>query len=610
MLSRALQRSRILVPAASRGMPRAPAFSSTARPAAAEKISDDFSLEVTSEGVAMLTLDMPGAPVNMLSSSLQKSFDTIIQRLEGDDSIKGCVLRSGKPGVWVAGADINELAACTSAADAEALSKAGQEGLQKIENCKKPIVAAINGSCLGGGLELAMACHYRVASTSSKCQLGLPEVKLGLLPGAGGTQRLQKLVGIQEALKLTTLGSSLKADRAKRSGLVDVVADPNQLDHAAALCALKLADKKLKPSTGKKKNVLGRALEDNPLGRKVLFHKAREAAAKASGGNYPAIPFIIDCIETGANDGMTKGLEVERSNFGKLTQTTESEALIGLFHGTVALKKNPYGKPKNRAKTVGVLGAGLMGAGIAQVSASKGHKVLLKDINPAAVARGTSQIEDSLNQKLKRRRMTIFQRDETLSRVTGLDNDGNWKDHFAKCDLVIEAVLEEMDIKHMVVKQFEEVLPEHAVFASNTSGLRVTDIAAASKRPENVVGMHYFSPVDKMMLLEVIRTDATSDEAAAMAVDAGLKQGKFVIVTKDVAGFYVNRCIGPMMVEVNACLQEGIGLKDMDNGMKKFGFPVGPIQLGDEVGIDVAAHLVPNLEGELGIRVGVSNHIF
>ncbi len=600
LLSRNLSRS--AAPFARRAL-----SSASGQAGEAEQISEDFSLSVRPDGVAMLTLDMPGAPVNMLSSSLQASFDTIIARLEGDPAIKACVLRSGKPGVWVAGADINELAACKSAADAEALSRAGQEGLQKLENCKKPIVAAINGSCLGGGLELAMACQYRVASTSGKCQMGLPEVKLGLLPGAGGTQRLQKLVGIQEALKLTTTGGSLKADRAKRVGLVDVVADPNQLDHAAALCALKLADKTLKPSAGKKKNALGRALEDNPLGRKVLFHKAREAADKAAGGNYPAIPLIIDCIETGANDGMTKGLEVERSNFGKLTQTTESEALMGLFHGTVALKKNPYGKPKSPAKTVGVLGAGLMGAGVAQVSASKGHSVLLKDINPGAVARGLGQIEGNLNQKLKRRRMTVFQRDETLSRVTGLDNDGNWKQHFANCDLVIEAVLEEMDIKHRVVKEFEEVLPAHAVFASNTSGLKVTDIAKASKRPENVVGMHYFSPVDKMMLLEVIRTEQTSDEAAAIAVDAGLKQGKFVIVTKDVSGFYVNRCIGPMMVEVNACLQEGIGLKEMDKGMKKFGFPVGPIQLGDEVGIDVAAHLVPNLEGELGIRVGVSS---
>jgi enoyl-CoA hydratase/long-chain 3-hydroxyacyl-CoA dehydrogenase len=524
----------------------------SAAASSSEKLTENFSIEVTQDGIAMITLDMPGAPVNTLQSSLSAEFPTVLSRIESDSTIKAAVLRSGKPGVWVAGADINELAACNTAADAQKLSADGQAGLATIEACSKPIVAAINGACLGGGLELAMACHYRVASTDSKCKLGLPEVQLGLLPGAGGTQRLQKLIGIQEALKMTTMGRQDKADKAKRTGLVDVVADPNALDHAAHLCALQLADGTLKRSKGKKKNMMGRALEDNPVGRKVLFQQARKAADKASGGNYPAIPLIIDCIEKGAESGMSAGLKLEAENFGKLTQTNESAALIGLFHGTTATKKNPYGKPKSPAKTVGVLGAGLMGAGIGQVSATRGHKVLLKDINASAVARGLKQVEDSLNTRVKRRRMSVFDRDNIVAKITGLDNDGNWKDHFAKCDLVIEAVLEEMHIKHAVVKEFEAVLPKHAVIASNTSGLKVKDIASVSARPENIVGMHYFSPVDKMQLLEVVRTDQTSDEAAAIAVDAGLKQGKFVIVTKDVSGFYVNRCIGKFSVHFSS----------------------------------------------------------
>ena len=252
-----------------------------------EKLTDNFHIEVTQDGIAMITLDMPGAPVNTLQSSLSAEFPTVLSRIESDASIKAAVLRSGKPGVWVAGADINELAACKTAADAQKLSMDGQAGLATIENCSKPIVAAINGACLGGGLELAMACHYRVASTSSKCKLGLPEVQLGLLPGAGGTQRLQKLIGIQEALAMTTTGRQDKADRAKRTGLVDVVADPSALDHAAHICAMQLADGTLKRSKGKKKILMNRALEDNPVGRKVLFSQARKMAAKASGGNYP-----------------------------------------------------------------------------------------------------------------------------------------------------------------------------------------------------------------------------------------------------------------------------------------------------------------------------------
>jgi enoyl-CoA hydratase/long-chain 3-hydroxyacyl-CoA dehydrogenase len=509
-----------------------------------EKLSDNFTLEVKDNGVAIITLDMPGVPVNMLSSSLSEDFPKLLNRLETDDKIKAAVLRSGKKGVWVAGADINELAACKTAADAQKLSSDGQAGLATIENCSVPIVAAINGACLGGGLELAMACHYRVASTDSKCKMGLVEVQLGLLPGAGGTQRLQKLVGIQEALKMTTTGQQVKAEKGKRTGLVDVVADPHALDHAAELCALQLADGTLKKSKGKKKSMMNKALEDNPLGRTVLFSQARKMAEKKTGGNYPAVPLIIDCIEKGAESGMSAGLKMEAEHFGTLTQTGASNALIGLFHGTTATKKNPFGKPQKPAKTVGVLGAGLMGAGVAQVSATRGHNVLLKDINSDAVARGMKQVEDSLNVRVKRRQMSIYDRDHILSNVTGLDHDGNWRKHFHNCDLVIEAVLEELPIKHAVVQEFEEILPEHAVIASNTSGLKVKDIASVSKRPENIVGMHYFSPVDKMMLLEVVRTDQTSDEAARLAVDAGLKQGKFVIVTKDVSGFYVNRCIG------------------------------------------------------------------
>ena len=370
-----------------------------------EKISDNFTFEVTSDGIALITLDMPGVPVNMLSSSLSDDFPKLLNRIETDDAIKAAVLRSGKKGVWVAGADINELAACNTAADAQKLSSDGQAGLATIENCSKPIVAAINGACLGGGLELAMACHYRVASTDSKCKMGLVEVQLGLLPGAGGTQRLQKLVGIQEALKMTTTGGQVKADKAKRTGLVDVVADSHALDHAAHLCALQLANGTLKKSRGKKKSLMNQALEDNPLGRKVLFSQARKMAAKQTGGNYPAVPLIIDCIEKGADSGMAAGLKMEAEHFGTLTQTNASAALIGLFHGTTATKKNPFGKPKAPAKTVGVLGAGLMGAGVAQVSATRGHKVLLKDLNPDAVARGLKQVEDNLNVRVKRRQM-------------------------------------------------------------------------------------------------------------------------------------------------------------------------------------------------------------
>ena len=562
-----------------------------------------FKVNVLQNGVAMITIDCPNAPVNSLTAELQDDLPALLSIIEGDDSIKACVLRSDKKNNFVAGADINQLAALTSAEDGAKISAEGQIMMNKVENLKKPIVAAINGSALGGGAELAMACHYRIASSNPKTILGFPEVQLGLLPGAGGTQRLPKLVGIQQALTMATTGQNLKADRAKRAGLVDQVADPHALDNAAIQAALGLADGTLKRKP-KKKNMMARALEDNPLGRNVLFKRAGEMAEKKTGGKYPAIPLIMEAIRTGVESGMEAGHAKEAENFGILTQSSESKALMGIgFNGMMKLKKNPYNKPKKPVETFGVLGAGLMGAGIAQVTAKKGTRTLLKDMKPEFVARGLSQIKGNLDKTVKRRKMSGFDRDLVMSNIVGLDDDGNWKKHFETCDLVIEAVLEDMNVKHTVLKQMEDLLPGDAIFATNTSGLKVADIASVSKRPENVVGMHYFSPVDKMPLLEIIKTDKTSDETLARAYDLGLRQGKTIIVTKDVAGFYVNRCLGPYLVEVMACIAEG-AFDDVDKAMVKFGFPMGPLTLGDMVGIDVAAKIVPNLAGELGARVG------
>lgn len=348
---------------------------------------------------------------------------------------------------------------------------------------------------------------------------------------------------------------------------------------------------------------MNRMLEDNPLGRNVLFNQATKIAMKQSGGNYPAIPKILDCLKVGADSGMEKGLEVEAKHFGELTVTSESKALQGLFFGTTELKKNRFGKPSKPVETIGVLGAGLMGAGVAEVSASKGFNVLLKDINVQGLGRGEKQISDNLDARVKRRRMTKNTRDTTMSRIVGLTDANDWQKHFAKADLVVEAVLEDLNLKHKVIDQFEAVIPEDCVLATNTSALPIRDVAAKAKRPENILGMHYFSPVDKMPLLEIITHEGTSNEAASRAVATGLKQGKTVIVVKDVPGFYVNRCLGPYMTEVVALIQDGIPIDQLEKAMKKYGYPVGPITLCDEVGMDVAAHVQETLSGDLGVRM-------
>jgi enoyl-CoA hydratase/long-chain 3-hydroxyacyl-CoA dehydrogenase len=452
-----------------------------------------------------------------------------------------------------------------------------------------------------------MSCAHRIVTTNSKSKLGLPEVKLGLLPGSGGTQRLPKLVGMPTALDMMLTGKEIRPDKAKKMGLVDLVVDANALERSAVAYAEQAAAGVQKPRK-RKVGWMDWFLESTSLGRYVLFNQAAKGVAKATNGKYPAPVAILECAKTGMEAGHGKGSEVERQKFGQLAATAESSALRGLFFGQTASKKNRFGKPAVPVETIGVLGAGLMGAGIAQVSAVKDYRVLLKDQNVAGLSRGEQQISKNLDAKLKKKRMTKYKRDAYLASVVGLtDDSSSWPAHFGKADMVIEAVFEDLGVKHKVVAEMEAVCPEHCIIASNTSTLPIGDIAAKAARPENIVGMHYFSPVDKMPLLEVIPHKGTAKEVIAAAVDVGIKQGKTVVVVGDVPGFYVNRCLGPTMVESLAMMQEGADPDAINKALTDFGYPVGSITLADEVGIDVAAKVVKNLEGEqpkfLGVRM-------
>jgi len=466
-------------------------------------------------------------------------------------------------------------------------------------------VAAIHGSCLGGGLEWALHCDYRIATSHKKTVMGLPEVQLGLLPGFGGTQNLPPLVGIQEAVKMMTTGAKVRPDKAKKIGLVDLVVDLPALEEVAVQCALDLADGKLKPKR-KKKALANQLLEDNALGRAVLFDQARKQVQKASGGHYPSPFAILDCVQKGYS-GVSKdeALAYEAERFAGLAATKESEALISIFNNMTALKKSKFGEPTLKCQRVAVLGAGLMGAGIAQVSAEKGFQVLLKDKDAAGCARGEKYISDNLLKKVKRKKMTKFDYDLTTSAVTTLsDADTVWPKHFNKVDMVIEAVFEDIGLKHRVIADMEQHLPEHAIFASNTSAIPIAELAKGSSRPQNFVGMHYFSPVPQMPLLEIIPHEGTDPAVAAAAVDVGTRQGKTCVVVKDVPGFYVNRCLGPFLIETTALVQDGVGLEQLDKLMLKFGMPVGPITLADEVGVDVAGHVASFLsKADLGVRM-------
>lgn len=433
-------------------------------------------------------------------------------------------------------------------------------------------------------------------------------MKLGLLPGFGGTQNLHELVGLQNAMDMMLTGKDVRPDKAKKMGLVDLVVAPHSVEKDAIKSAVDLINGKLKPKK-KPKSLVNRLLEDTSIGRTVMWNQIDKMVQKNTNGNYPAPNAIIRCVQHGFAHPRTK-YDAEREEFAKLAATPESEALIGIFDGMTQMKKNPFlDKDVAPINTVAVMGAGLMGAGIAQITAEKGMSVLLKDRNDAAVERGKSYMRDNWDKKLKRKRMTKFQHNLNTSNVVGLtDKSSNLEKHFGNTDMVIEAVFEDLDLKKKIVADVESSTPEHCIFATNTSAIPISAIAEGSKRPENIVGMHYFSPVPSMPLLEIIPHEGTSDATTAAAFDVGTKQGKTCIVVKDVPGFYVNRCLGPFLVEVSALVRDGVSLEKLDKTVRDFGMPVGPVTLADEVGIDVTSHVANFLSNaDLGVRMDGGN---
>jgi 3-hydroxyacyl-CoA dehydrogenase/enoyl-CoA hydratase/3-hydroxybutyryl-CoA epimerase len=416
--------------------------------------------------------------------------------------------------------------------------------------------------------------------------MALPEVKLGILPGTGGTQRLPRLIGIQKSLNYMLTGKNIYARQAYKMGLVDELVHKDALEEAAIKAVHSVSSSKFERTD--KRTSMEKMIESNGLGRKIVFSQALKQTLAQTKGNYPAPEKILEAVEYGYKHGKEKGLLNEAKLFGELGATYESRALVNLFFAMNNAKKNPQKDLVKPISKIGVLGAGLMGSGIADVSINKGkYSVLLKDRDLESASKGEQGIWEDLNKKSKKRIITKFERDEIASRVTGVDSYAG----FDGVNLVIEAVFEDLNLKHKIIKEVEEVTSDDTIFASNTSSLPISEIAKASSHPENVIGMHYFSPVQKMPLLEIITTEQTADWVTATAYEVGVKQGKTVIVVNDGPGFYTTRILAPFMNEALLLLEEGASIEFLDKAMKQFGYPVGPMALLDEVGFDVGAHV-------------------
>ena len=543
-------------------------------------------MEVTN-GLAVITLDDPARPVNVISADLLREMGSILERLEnGEGGVRAAVVVSEKKGTWIAGADIEEFKQFQSPADAEAASRAGQELLDRVERLRIPVVAAIDGAALGGGLETALACTYRIATDSPKTKLGQPEVNLGIIPGAGGTVRLPRLIGLRQSLDLMLTGKQLDARRAMKAGIVDEVVPAPILMEVAARQALALAARKLQPRAARRSGSPDRIENLLPM-RKLIFSKARQGVMEKTHGLYPAPLRLLRVVEASIDKDVQQALEMEARAFGELAVTPEARSLVHVFFTSTAAKNDPgldgEVKPKP-VDQVAVVGAGFMGAGIAAVSAEAGMRVRLKDVKPEMAAKGLRTARESLIKRAKRKRLKRFEVTKLVDRVQPTTEYTG----FHTSDVVVEAVFEDVELKHRVIREIEEATDEDVVLGSNTSTIPIARLAEAASRPDRVIGLHFFSPVEKMPLLEIITHPGTADPVTATAHAYAKKIGKTPIVVHDSPGFYVNRILSPYMAETALLLQEGVRMEDLDKAMTEWGFPVGPVTLYDEVGLDVA----------------------
>ena len=566
-------------------------------------MTQNIRYSVDADGIAILAIDVAGRPMNVLTPEFRADLAECIDKVVADAAVRGAVVCSAKSS-FMAGADIKDMVGAfdrgITAKEASGFSWELHKLFRRMETCGKPLAAAINGVALGGGLELALACHYRVIEDGAKAGVGLPEVTIGLLPGAGGTQRVPRLIGIPAALRLITEGKQLAPADALKQGLVHEVAPADQIVERARQWILK-GGEGVQPWDKKGFKVPGGAGQTSPAVAQA-FMAGTALTARATMRNYPAPVAILSCVYEGTQVPIEQGLALESKYFGKLLSGVVARNLMRTLFVNKGLAdklmRRPAGPPKSQVRRLGILGAGMMGAGVAYVSARAGMDVVLLDSTLELAEKGKDYSRQLLAKDVSRGKRTQADADAVLARIKPTAS----YDDLAGADLVIEAVFENREIKADVTAKTEAVIPKNAVFASNTSTLPITGLAQASKRPAQFIGIHFFSPVDKMPLVEIIVGKKTNEDTLARALDYVGQLRKTPIVVNDSRGFYTSRCFGTFVNEGVALLQEGVNPALVENGAKLAGMPVGPLAVSDEVSIDLSWKVMTQTEKDLGRR--------
>ncbi len=571
---------------------------------------DAITHRIEAGGIVRVTLNSPGARVNLLTSETMRTLDEILIALARRDDVRGLLFESAKPGMFIAGADVEEIAAIDDAYRAAEAARFGQAVFQKIADLRIPSACSITGPCLGGGTELALACTFRVAADTPEVRIGLPEVQIGIIPGFGGTQRLPHLVGLTRALDLVLSGRTVSARTARKMGLVDLVV-PTPLLEREALALLERAAADPRGTlrrVRKPRGAMTTFLEGLAPWRRFVLSRARKSTeGRVRESDYPAPFRALAAVDAAFALPLHQGLDLEARIVGELIPTRTSKNLIRLFKSQTALKREPdnaVASPR-RVRRIAILGAGIMGGGIAQLAADRGIPVRLKDVRQDALLTALRTASGLWRKQIAKGRLDRVEFARRMALVsTTLDERG-----FSRIDLVVEAVVEDLAVKQKVLAAVEERIGERTVFASNTSSLPIGEIAARALRPERVVGLHFFNPVHRMPLVEVIAGPRSSPEAVATVRAFAVELGKTPVVVRDSPGFLVNRILMLYLGEAMHLLAEGMRIEQVDAAATAFGMPMGPFALLDQVGLDTARHVAGVLEGAFGKRIGAATPV-